>query len=300
MGAVRFAVASRAQKTAEAFATQHGFGRAHGSYAALMADREVDIVYVATPNGLHKEYILAALAAGKYVLCEKPLTLSVADSAACFDAARAAGRFLMETHWTAVFPAMQKAAEIVHSGKIGTPRHLTAHFVARRSSETHPILFDPTLGGGARNDLGIYPVGAALLLAGPVLRHSAQSVIGPTGVDEMTAITMEHENGALSLLSCGFRAEMPVAHCIGERGLVEIPESFYHPDRVILETVGAREVFDLPYLGNGYAHEAIAFQAALQAETPAPLWPECAVLAAAEILTAEIVTAGGGLSEWRL
>ncbi len=132
-GADRFAVASRSDETARTFAIEFGFDRAYSSYDALMADQDIDIVYVATPNDLHKKNILSALAAGKHVLCEKPMTLSVADSEQCFAAAREAGLFLMEAFWTAFFPAMRKAIEIIRSGEIGTPCHFTANFVSLRT-----------------------------------------------------------------------------------------------------------------------------------------------------------------------
>ena len=285
-GAKRFAVASRSQSTAQAFASEFGFDYAYGGYDVLMADPEIDIVYIATPNGLHKDNILAALAAGKHVLCEKPMTLSVADSEQCFTAAREAGLFLMEAFWTAFFPAMRKAIEIVRSGEIGAPRHFTASFVSLRNPDTNPILFDPALGGGARNDLGIYPVASALLLAGPARHVSYQSIIGATGVDEMTAFTMEHENGALSVLSCGFRAEMPIALCcICEKGSIEIANSFHHPDHVTVVRDGKSETYDLPYLGNGYAHEAIAFQKYVGGLADNTLWPESATLSASKVLS---------------
>ncbi|MEL6690904.1 MAG: Gfo/Idh/MocA family oxidoreductase, partial [Pseudomonadota bacterium] len=164
-GARRLAVGSRAMEPARAFAGDWGFERAYNSYDALMQDADIDIIYIATPNAMHKDTILAALAAGKHVLCEKPMTLSAEDSATCFDVAEENGLVLMEALWSAFIPAMQRARELVRSGAIGTPRHLIANFVSLRDPAQHPILFDPALGGGARNDLGIYPLAAALLLA---------------------------------------------------------------------------------------------------------------------------------------
>ena len=140
--AQKYAVASRHIETADQFANTWGFQLAYGSYADLLADRTVDIVYIATPNSRHKQDILDAIGAGKHVLCEKPMTLSVQDSADCFAAAHAAGVFLMEALWTAFFPAMQKAIEVIQSGTIGPVRYINANFVSYRDADVHPILFD--------------------------------------------------------------------------------------------------------------------------------------------------------------
>ena len=282
----RYAVASRSEGKARAFAARWGFDNAYGSYGELLADPAVDIVYVGTPNACHKDNILSALSAGKHVLCEKPMTLSEEDSEACFAAADRAGLLLVEALWTAFFPAMQKAVDLVRSGEIGTPRYLNASFVSFRDPKMHPNLFDPTLGGGARNDLGIYPVAAALLLAGPVVSSRFESVIGPTGVDEMVAMSLRHQNGALSQLAFGFRAEMPIAvQVVGDRGSVEIPRNFHHPQSVTLRRNGVAEVLDLPSVGKGYAHEAMTFHGMLtgQCTGPSP-WPSALTLESARLL----------------
>ena len=285
-GALRGAVASRSASTAAAFADQCGFDRAHGAYSALYADPDIDIIYIATPNALHKDNILDALSAGKHVLCEKPMTLSETDSAACFAAAGKAGLVLIEAMWTAFFPAMQKAIAVVQSGQIGTPRFLDAQFVSWRDPASHPILFDPDLGGGARNDLGIYPVAAALLLAGPAQAVTAHSTVGPTGVDEMSAMIVEHESGVVSQLTCGFRAEMPIAvRVVGTKGSLEIPHTFHCPQQVIVRAGDMRTVFDLPSIGVGYAHEAIAMQDCIARGAGAPIpWGKDQSLQAARIL----------------
>ncbi|MEM9475993.1 MAG: Gfo/Idh/MocA family oxidoreductase [Pseudomonadota bacterium] len=280
------AVASRTLNKARTFADRWGISRAHGSYDALLADPSIDIVYVATPNACHKDNILAALAAGKHVLCEKPMTLSASDSAACFDAAEKRGLFLMEALWTAFFPAMQKAIELVQSGAIGTPRHLSANFISYRDPKTHPTLFDPGLGGGARNDLGIYPVAAALLLAGPIANATVKSVHGPTGVDEMTAMVLEHENGCIAQLACGFRVEMPIAvRVTGDLGHLDIAENFHRPRQVCIASEGQSARYDLEPLGVGYAHEVVAMQSFLtDRDRPTPTWGRAETLACARVL----------------
>ena len=284
-GATLQAVASRSSRTAEAFAERWGIATAHGSYEAFFADPSVDVVYIATPNALHKDNILAALAAGKHILCEKPLTTSPEDSRLCGEAARAAGLFLMEAMWTAFMPAMRKAQDLIAEGAIGRPMHLTANFIAYRDPAEWPNLYDPDLGGGASMDLGIYPVTAAELLLGPVISSKAEVLRPPGGVDEMVAMILQHETGALSHLGFGFRIDMPVAvRVTGDGGTLDIPHEFHHPDRVILTRNGTATTYDLPPLGMGYAHEAIHVQECIaEGRLESPVWPlqksiDCAAL----------------------
>ncbi|MDJ0639695.1 MAG: Gfo/Idh/MocA family oxidoreductase [Paracoccaceae bacterium] len=285
-GAQRHAVASRTYEKAQDFATRWEIPNAYGSYDELLSDPKVGIVYVATPNACHKDDILCALSAGKHVLCEKPMTLSAHDSETCFDAAEKAGLCLAEALWTAYFPAMQKAVYLVRSGAIGSPQLLSASFVSYRDPVRYPNLFDPSQGGGARNDLGIYPVSAALLMAGPVSSATSETIYGPYGVDEMVAMTLRHEAGSLSQLTFGFRLDLPIAlKVIGTCGMIELPEDFHRPRRFILRKSTDERVFDLPPIGTGYAHEAIAFQKLVAGnETQTAIWPRSATLAVARLL----------------
>lgn len=282
----RHAVASRSKVKARSFAARWGIGFAYGSYDELFDDPAIDIVYVATPNACHKDNILAALAAGKHVLCEKPMTLSAEDSAECFAAAETAGLLLVEALWTAFFPAMQKAVDLLRSGEIGQPVYLNANFVSFRDPNAHPNLFDPALGGGARNDLGIYPIAAALLLAGPVASVRSETLVGSTGVDEMVAMSLRHQNGAISQLAFGFRVELPIAvQVVGSCGTIEIPKDFHHPQSVTLHRDGQAKTFELASIGKGYAHEAISFQDVLQGREYVLLpWPKSMTLEAARLL----------------
>ena len=287
-GANLLAVASRNQTSATQFADKWKIPRAYGSYDALLADADVDIVYIATPNALHREHILACLAAGKHVLCEKPLTTSVQDSAECVAAAQSSGLFFMEAMWTAFFPAIEKARALIAEGAIGTPRHLTANFVAYRDPEKWPNLYDPALGGGAALDLGVYPITIAQLLAGPIKSVSAEILKGPSGVDEMVAIAARHENDVMSHLSVGFRCDMPVsAELIGDAGSLVIPHEFHHPESLIWTHDGTSETFSLPPVGMGYAHEAMEVQKCLdEGKTQSNIFPHDMSIRNAELIAA--------------
>lgn len=250
------AVASRSQDKADAFAHKWGLDKAYGSYEALLADPDIEIVYIATPNAVHKDNILAAIKAGKHILCEKPLTTRLADTLECERAAREANVFLMEGMWSVFFPAMQRVKTLLDAGAIGRPSFLTAQFIAYRDPAEYPNLFDPKLGGGALNDLGVYPLAIAQFLLGAIRDVLIEQSIGTTGVDEMTVMSAVHANGAVSQLSCGFQLDLPVSvKVMGTKGEIEIPDHFHHADLVTLRGGGKSRSYREPYTGNGYIHE---------------------------------------------
>ena len=149
----------------------------------------------------------------------------------------------------------------------------------------HPILFDPNLAGGARNDLGVYPLAVALLLAGPMRHFQTHSVMGHSGVDEMTTFSVEHENGSLSVLICGFRVELPIAvTCVGAHGTLEIPNDFHRPNLVRVTVGDSVAEHQVPFIANGYAHESIAFQARVLGETDDVAWGRNETLSVARVL----------------
>ena len=131
------AVGSRSQARAAAFAQEHGFAAAYGSYEELLADESVDAVYVASPHALHVEHVTAALASGKHVLCEKPLTLRAGDAEQLFALARRRERLLMEAMWTACHPVVRAVQHALREGAFGTARHLHAElgFVVDTSAD---------------------------------------------------------------------------------------------------------------------------------------------------------------------
>ena len=163
-GAELAAVASRSMATAEAFAQRHGFARAHGSYADLAADDEVDVIYVATPHAFHYDAALQCIEAGKAVLVEKPLTLDLASAARLVAAARTHGVFLMEAMWIRCNPASGKITELVESGSIGLDSAIHADFGMQGPFEATSRLRDRALSGGALLDLSVYPIHLADLI----------------------------------------------------------------------------------------------------------------------------------------
>ena len=255
------AVGSRRRETAEAFAADFAIPHAHGSYEDLVADPDVDIVYVATPHPMHAANALLALEAGKHVLVEKPFTLNAAEAAAVRDAAAERGLLAMEAMWTRYLPHMVRIREIIASGMLGEIRALTADHTQRISSDPAHRLNALELGGGALLDLGIYPVSFAWDVLGAPLSVAASARLGETGADTEVATIMAHESGALSTTLSASRAAGPnTAAVIGTDARLEIARVWYTPTsfRVVSPDGSVLEDYVSKIEGRGMQYQALA------------------------------------------
>ncbi len=280
-GAELAAVGSRTAQAAEAFAQRHGIARAHGSWAALAADPDVDVVYVATPHAFHLDAALACLAGGKAVLCEKPMTLDLASAAQLVQEARARGLFLMEAMWTRCNPAVLRIAELIAEGAIGPVIAVHADFGLQGPFATAHRLRDPALGGGALLDLGVYPINLADLVLGAPATVQSWAHLTPEGVDENTGILLGYESGAVAALTCSINgATRNAASITGTTGRIDLPPEFYMPKSFILSRAGrAPEVMNVPFEGRGYQFEAAEVQRCLRAgRVESPLMPPSTTL----------------------
>ena len=221
------AIGSRALDRAEATARQFGVSRAYGSYEQLLADREIEAVYVGTPNGAHAQWAIAAAQAGKHVLCEKPLGVSRAEVETMFAAAREHGVWLMEAFMYRFHPRTLRLAEIVAAGEIGAPTLVRASFGFAVTDPAN-VRLSAELAGGALMDVGCYPVNAARMIAGPV--RAATATARWQDVDVTLAGVLDHTGGALSLVSCslvsGRHNELEV---VGSEGVIIVPDAFTPP-----------------------------------------------------------------------
>jgi predicted dehydrogenase len=260
-GAVLAGVGSRTVDAAEAFAREFG-GKAYGSYEALAAADDVDLIYIGTPHPMHAENVRMALNAGKGVLCEKPFTMNRLEAEELVALARAKNLFLMEAMWTRFMPALAEVRRIVDSGEIGPVHQVNAELGFKSEAGPEHRLFNPALGGGALLDLGIYPLSIAVALLGPVDKVTAQADLGPTGVDEQTGFLLRHRGGGMSVCSCSLRARLPSELTIaGERGHVRMNTMFHHTTTVtVVRADGISRTVPTPFLGNGYVHEVIEAQ----------------------------------------
>lgn len=255
------AVGSRRRESADAFAAEFGIPHAHGSYEDLVADPDVDIVYIATPHPMHAANALLALEAGKHVLVEKPFTLNAVEAAAVRDAAAERGLLAMEAMWTRYLPHMVRIREIVAEGLLGEVRALTADHTQLISSDPAHRLNALELGGGALLDLGIYPISFAWDILGEPLSVAASARLGETGADTEVATVMAHASGALSTSLSASRAAGPnTASVIGTDARIDIDRVWYTPTsfRVVGPDGTVREEFRSVVDGRGMQYQALA------------------------------------------
>jgi xylose dehydrogenase (NAD/NADP) len=198
------AVASRDGGRASAYAEQNGIARAHEGYEALLADPEVDAVYIPLPNSLHVEWTKCALEAGKHVLCEKPLTDEPDDAEALFELAERKGLFLAEAFMYRHNPQTRRVEELVREGAIGRLQLVRTSFSFPVEGAEN-IRLDPALDGGSLLDLGTYCVSGARLLAGEPESVLGRQVVGPTGVDDLFTGSLVFPEGVHAVFDCGLR-----------------------------------------------------------------------------------------------
>jgi predicted dehydrogenase len=255
------AVGSRRQQTADAFAADFGIPRAHGSYEDLVADPDVDIVYVATPHPMHVANALLAIEAGKHVLVEKPFTLNAAEAAEVRDAAAARGVLAMEAMWTRYLPHMVRIRELIASGALGEVRAVIADHTQLLPDDPAHRINALELGGGALLDLGIYPISFAWDVLGAPLSIAASARLGDAGSDTEVATVMAHESGAISTSLSASRAAGPnTATVIGTEARIEIDRVWYSATsfRVVGPDGAVREEYRSDIDGRGMQYQALA------------------------------------------
>jgi predicted dehydrogenase len=224
------AVGSRSIESAVAFASEFGIANPHGSYEELVADPNVDAIYVSTPHPFHEENALLALAAGKHVLVEKAFTLNAAQAKRVVDAAEAKNLVVLEAMWTRFLPHMIRIREIIAEGTLGEVRTVFADHNQDLPKDPKHRINNPELGGGALLDLGIYPVSFAWDIFGEPVSIQANAAKTATGVDRQTAIIFGYPDGQQAVLHAALDTRGPNrAVIIGTKGRIEIDAVWYTP-----------------------------------------------------------------------
>ncbi|TDD11722.1 Gfo/Idh/MocA family oxidoreductase [Nonomuraea deserti] len=253
------AVGSRSADNARAFAEKWGVERAHGSYDELVADPDVDIVYVATPHNFHAANATAALENGKHVLVEKAFTVNAAEARAVFELGRGKGLLVMEAMWTRFLPHMAYVRSVIERGLLGDVRSLHADHTQRLPSDPAHRLNNPGLAGGCLLDVGVYPVSFAHDILGDPVEVTGRGTLSDTGVDVCVATALRHRNDALSTSYSSMETRGPnTAVVLGTEGRIEIDSVWYFPAVVTVKDVTGQELerFDQPVSGRGMQYQA--------------------------------------------
>jgi predicted dehydrogenase len=221
------ALASRTQEQAAAYAKEQGIPRAYGSYAALLADPEIDVVYIPLPNHLHAEWTIQAVQAGKHVLCEKPLALSLQEIDAVGTAAREHDRIVAEALMYRSHPLMQRVLQIVQAGQLGRLQLVRGSFTFKGASPDDYRL-RPEMGGGSLYDVGIYPLSyARAVLGSEPLEAFGWQVAGPTGVDQSFYAQLRFPGEVFVQFDCSMATPYHVfMEIIGDEGTLIVPQPF--------------------------------------------------------------------------
>lgn len=266
--AQNYAVAARDLDRAQAFADRWGFQRAYGTYDELLADPDVDLVYIALPHSHHHEWTLRALDAGHHVLCEKAFAANAQQAREMVNAARQRGLLLAEAIWTRYMPSRAMIDEIVASGEIGEVTTVAANLGYK--VDMNRRMTDPALAGGALLDLTVYPLNfASMVLGDSIRRISATMVPTQTGVDGQDNVMIEYEGGQMaSLFTTMYAMTDRQGLVCGRDGFITV-ENINNPQKISvyasngLTRTLTREL-EVPRQITGYEHEVLACKRAIE------------------------------------
>ena len=275
------AVASRDEERARSYADEHGLERSYGSYEGLLADPDIEAVYVSLPNSLHVEWTLRALDAGKHVLVEKPFSRRPAEVERAFNAAEAAGLVLSEGFMWRHHPQTHRLVELIDSGVAGRVRVVRTAFAFDLAAErgTGDTRFSPALDGGALMDVGCYCISGLRLVAGEPERARGEQIVGPSGVDVVFTGALGFADGVVGHFDCGFivprRGGLEV---VGEEATILVPDPFTpKTPRIEVQRPGAEPEQISIEPENSYRFELENVSAAIRGEAPLLLGREDAV-----------------------
>lgn len=259
-GYVIAAVGSRSPDRAREFAEKFGVATAHGSYEELVADPDVDIVYVATPHSAHYPQVRLALEAGKHVLVEKPFTVTAEQAGILVDLARDRGLVLLEAMWTRWLPHMVRLREILAAGTIGDVRTVIATHNQSLPTDPDHRLQNPDLAGGALLDLGVYPISFVHDVLGEPTRIQATASMTPTGVDRQTAVVLDFDGGRQGVVHTALDTAGPnTAAVLGTEGWIDLAATWYASTSF---TVYDSDGVELERYADDFASRGMQFQAA--------------------------------------
>lgn len=270
-----YAIASRSIGKATEFAGRWNIPKAYGSYEDMVKDKDVDLVYIATPHSHHFPHAMLALNAGKPVLVEKAFTANAAEAEELIETARSKGLFITEAIWTRYMPLSHKVKEIMESGIIGKPRVITATLCYMM--EFKERILRPDLCGGALLDLGVYALNFARMYFGTdIVRTVSNCHMGPTGIDLQECISLSYADGKMANLQAG-------TLCLNDRqGIINGTEGYIRVDNINCpEVIEVYRNYELAAryakpedMVNGYEYQVIEARRCIEAGLPeSPMMP---------------------------
>lgn len=279
-----YAIASRDKQKADAFAAQWNVPKSYDSYEAMVADSDVDLVYVATPHSHHFEHALLAIRQSKPVLVEKAFTANVQQARQLIDEARQRGVFVAEAIWTRYMPLSHKVKELMDSGIIGDPKLLTATLCYMMEGKER--VWSPALCGGALLDLGVYAINFARMYFGTdIVKSVSNCVLTPKNIDIHESISLTYADGRMANLQAG-------AMCLNDRqGIISGTEGYIRVDNIncpelvqVYRNYELVEQVERPAdMVNGYEYQVYECRRCLKAgQLESPMMPHAETIAVME------------------
>lgn len=288
---ILLAGASRTGDRAAAFAERHGLERSYSDYGALVADPDIDAVYVATTHNFHHENVKLCLEHGKHVLCENPLTVNAGQVKDLIQLAQAKNLFLMEGLWTRFLPAIIHLQELLADGAIGEVQSVFANFFLGRDFASEHRLRNKVLAGGALLDLGVYPINMAALVFGqqPLKIESVVNLDEATGVDASSYYFFDYGHGRRAVLASGYNQAAPVEAIVcGTKGFIRLPHFIGAKELHLYRTGQAPELLEFSYgEGENFKYEiAHVMECITAGKTESDVMPPSETLAVMETMDA--------------
>ncbi len=279
------AVGSTSPERVGAYAAEIGAARGHGSYEELVADDEVEVVYVGNNHVHHPGAAHLVLDAGKHLLVEKPLAVSRADAAAVFDHARERNCFVLEAMWTRFLPAIRELVRLLDEGVIGTVRRAELSLGEDQDRQTASRLFDADRAGGALLDMGVYPVSIAHMLLGPADEVLDASGRLDDGVDLETTFTARHGDCEVHIATAADQRLANTTVLEGDGGRIVVPAPLHHPQAFEVHRDGQVTHHEAPFEGHGFEFEIAATHLGIEdGDVESPMWTHADTLATHEVM----------------
>lgn len=259
-----YAVAARDLERAQVFAQKYEVKKAYGSYEEMLADDEVELVYIATPHSHHYLHVKMCLEAGKHVLCEKAFTVNAEQAQKLFDLAKEKKLLITEAIWTRYMPSRKMINDIIESGVIGEVTAVTAN-LSYTVSHVERIR-KPELAGGALLDVGVYPINFASMVLGDKVKDVKATAIFQNGVDILDSIAMVFEGDRMATLQCGAREISDrMGSIFGTRGYMQV-QNINNPEKITVFDTDHKEVasYVVPEQISGYEYEVESCMKAIQ------------------------------------